>query len=296
MTEESLKNRIQLAASAIAVIGVVVYGIGFLVLTVHHASFGIPLIGFLRPRIISAGILFCAFATIPVAGLLFAVKRTKPATKKDIRDYLSVFVDFLLEALVISVAPLRVIFGGLPEQNLSHYYGWALAAVIVPVAVWTLPWWNRWGRILHVIGFVGIYTWVAFCLYKAHDKTFALLVIWFFVCGYTAYAVYDVFRNPDTTISIQRSVQSVVTCLGTVAFFALWLYPALPSSYLGGVPVPITFQFAEKSMPVANSAQLKGWLLDETEDGFYFIQDKNSKKAVFIPRSDVTAVYYGEQK
>ena len=108
-------------------------------------------------------------------------------------------------------------------------------------------------------------------------------------------AAYDGFRNPDA-VSIQRSVQSVVTCFVSVTFFALLLYPALPSAYLGGVPVPITFQFAEKSMPVANAAQLKGWLLDETDDGFYFIQDKNSKKAVFIPRTDVTAVYYGEQK
>src|ERR1700720_4864392 len=103
MTEEFFKTRIQLAASVIAIIGVVLYGIGFLVLTIHHASFGIPLIGFLRPRIISAGILFCAFVAIPVAGLLFIMKRTKwPETKKDFRDYLSVCVDFLLEALAIS--------------------------------------------------------------------------------------------------------------------------------------------------------------------------------------------------
>ena len=97
-------------------------------------------------------------------------------------------------------------------------------------------------------------------------------------------------------VPIRGWVQGVMTGFGTVGFFALLLYPALPSAFLGGVPVPITFQFADKSMPIANSPQLKGWLLDETDDGFYFIQDKNTKKAVFIPRSDVTAVFYGEQK
>jgi len=295
MTEEFLRTRIQLAASAIAVIGVVVYGIGFLVLTIHHASFGIPLIGFLRPRIISAGILFCAFAATPVAAWLFAMKRNQTETKKDLRDYLSVCVDFLLEALVISIVTLRFVFVGLPEQSLRHYYGWATAAVFVSSAIWALPWWNQWGKIPHLVRFVGIYTWVAFCLYKAYDKTLALLVGWFLICAYMTYTARDALRNPNA-VPIRGWIQDAMAGFGTVGFFALLLYPALPSAFLGGVPVPITFQFADKSMPIANSPQLKGWLLDETDDGFYFIQDKNAKKSVFIPRSDVIAVYYGEQK
>jgi len=296
VTDEFFRTRLQLAASAIAVIGVVVYGIGFLVLTIHHASFGIPLIGFLRPRIISAGILFCAFAAIPIAGMLFAMKRTqRPEAKKDLRDYLSVCVDFLLEALVLSLVTLRFVFVEFPEQTLSHYYGWAMAAVFVSSAVWALPWWSKWGKIPHLLRFVGIYTWIAFCLYKAHDKTLGLLVVWFLICGYLTYAAQDALRNPNA-VSLRGWIQGVTAGFGIVGFFALWLYPALPSAFLGGVPVPITFQFAEKSMPTPNSPQLKGWLLDETDDGFYFIQDKNAKKSVFIPRSDVIAVYYGEQK
>jgi len=91
-------------------------------------------------------------------------------------------------------------------------------------------------------------------------------------------------------------VQGVISGLGAVAFFALGLYPSLPSAYFGGVPAPVTFQFADKSTPIGNSSQLKGWLLDETDGGFYIVQEKDSKKAVFIPRSGVIAVYYGEQK
>jgi len=296
VTEEFLRTRIQLAASAIAVIGVVVYGIGFLVLTIHHESFGIPLSGFLRPRIISAGILFCALVAIPIAELLFIMKRTKwPETKKDVRDFLSLCVGFLLEALAISLITLRFAFVGFPEQSLSHYYGWAGAALIVPSAVWALPWWNQWGKIPHLVGFFGIYTWVAFCLYKASDRTLALLVVWFLICGYLTNAVQNALRNPSD-ISVLGWIQGVIGGLGIVGFFALLLYPALPSAYFGGVPVPITFQFSEKSVPILNSTQLKGWLLDETDDGFYFIQDTNAKKAVFIPRSNVIAVYYGEQK
>lgn len=296
MTEEFFRTRIQLAASAIAVIGVVIYGIGFLVLTVHHASFGIPLIGFLRPRIISAGILFCAFAAIPIAELLFIMKRTKwLEAKKVLRDYLSVCLEFILEALALSLITLRIAFVGFPEQTIWHYYGWAGAALIVPSAVLALPWWNRWGKIPHFVRFVGMCAWVAFCLYKANDKTLALLVVWFLICGYLTNEVQNALRNPSG-ISILGWIQGVIGGLGIVGFFAIWLYPALPSAYLGGVPVPITLQFADKSMPIPNSPQLKGWLLDETDDGFYFIQDKNAKKAVFIPRSDVIAVYYGEQK
>jgi hypothetical protein len=295
MTEELFRNRIQLAASAIAVAGVIAYGIGFLVLTVHHASFGIPLIGVLRPRIISAGILFCALAAIPIAGLLFILKRTeRQQAEKDLRDYLSILVDFLLEALVIALITLRFAFVGMPE-HLLHYYGWAVAAVVVSSAVWALPWWNQWGKIPHLVRFIGIYSWVAFCLYKANDGTLALLVVWFLICGYLTYAAHSALKNPSA-ISTRGWIQGVMWGLGSVGFFALLLYPALPSAYCGGVPVSITFQFADKSLPIGNSPQLKGWLLDETDAGFYFVQEKNSKKAIFLPRSIVTAVYYGEQK
>jgi hypothetical protein len=74
-SEDSLRNRLQLAASAIAITGVAMYGIGFLVLTIHHASFGIPLIGFLRPKIIAAGTLFSALAVIPVVVWLLSHRR-----------------------------------------------------------------------------------------------------------------------------------------------------------------------------------------------------------------------------
>jgi hypothetical protein len=295
VTEEFLKTRIQLAASVIAIIGVVLYGIGFLVLTIHHASFGIPLIGFLRPRIVSAGILFCAFAAIPVAGLLFTIKRTQQTeTKKDVRNFLAICAEFLLEAFGISFITLRFAFVDFPEP-VSHYYWWAIAALIVSGAIWALPWRDQWGKTAHILKFVGMYGWVGFCLYKANDKMLALLVVWFLICGYLTYTLHNALRNPND-ISLRGWVQGVIGGLGIVGFFALWLYPALPSAFLGGVPVPIVFQFSDKSMPVANSPQLKGWLLDETEDGFYFIQDKSAKKAMFIPRSDVTAVYYGEQK
>ena len=121
--------------------------------------------------------MFCAFAAIPVAVWLFAMKRNQPETKKDLRDYLSLYVEFLLEALGISLITLRFVFVDFPEQSLSHYYGWAGAALIVPSAVWAVPWWNQWGKIPHLVRFFGIYTWVAFCLYKAYDKTLALLVV-----------------------------------------------------------------------------------------------------------------------
>jgi hypothetical protein len=62
----------------------------------------------------------------------------------------------------------------------------------------------------------------------------------------------------------------------------------------GGAPIPVTFQFADKQPPVGTDSKMKAWIIDETDAGFYFLQSKDSKKAIFIPRNAVTAVYYGE--
>jgi hypothetical protein len=51
------KDHAAIMAHTLALVGLIVVGLGFLTLTNHHASLEIPQISFLRPKIFSAGAL-----------------------------------------------------------------------------------------------------------------------------------------------------------------------------------------------------------------------------------------------
>jgi hypothetical protein len=65
MNEEAFKKRLETLAHLLTVTVIAVYVCGFIVLAVQHASFGLPQLNLLRPRILSAGVLLIVFAGIP---------------------------------------------------------------------------------------------------------------------------------------------------------------------------------------------------------------------------------------
>ena len=92
-------------------------------------------------------------------------------------------------------------------------------------------------------------------------------------------------------------VQTVVGVVATFSFFGVLVYPRIPAMVGGGEPLPATIAFVQdKKPPIGESDRLRVWLLDETDDGYYFIHDKNSKNAVFVPKSEIRAVYFGKSE
>lgn len=79
-----------------------------------------------------------------------------------------------------------------------------------------------------------------------------------------------------------------------VASFALFVYPNVRASLGGGAPVPVVLQFRDKSPLDPTQTKLFGWALDESDAGFYLLKNAQDKDAIFVPRTDVTLVFYGD--
>ncbi len=73
MNADTFKTQAQAAYHGATVAALAIYVIGFLILSLHHAYFGIPQVSLLRGRIISTGLLFCVLAAIPVIETVRAV-------------------------------------------------------------------------------------------------------------------------------------------------------------------------------------------------------------------------------
>jgi len=68
----------------------------------------------------------------------------------------------------------------------------------------------------------------------------------------------------------------------------------VPPAFGGGAPLPATIQFTEKG-PLGDTQEIGAWLIDETDMGFYILRAKDAKKAMFIPRRYVRAIYFGNE-
>ncbi len=135
-----------------------------------------------------------------------------------------------------------------------------------------------------------------YAVWRIHDTGYLFLVIWFSLSSFVAYSVsisVSIALKSSFMVGavIQNWLLPVVIFIGGFTFL---VYPRVYDSIGGGAPVGVTLQFVDKIPPVGNSVQIKVWLIDETDNGFYFLQTKESKKAVFVPRNAVSAIYFGD--
>jgi hypothetical protein len=304
VNEDSLKNRIEIVTKAAAVGGVLLYTAGFLALSIHHAKFGIPQFSLLRPKIVSTGIAFFVLSALPVLETIgFSGWSQIPQLQEDdsaagrSRDRVVAFkiwlqtLPVLLIAFLLTGTLLRNWFVGLTIE--SHYFTWLVLAVIPSAAAVALFQVKETYRSAAVLVYPLVILWIAFCLYRAHDATLVYLTLWLLWWSYLTFEARAVFLRPRRLRTISW-IQTLSIAIGTVAMFGGTLYPSIPMALCGGAPIPVTFQFADKQPPVGTDSKMKAWIIDETDAGFYFLQSKDSKKAIFIPRNAVTAVYYGE--
>jgi hypothetical protein len=306
MEEEKLRGRVQVLAQLTGVMAVAIYGGGFLAISLHHASFGISQFNLLRPKIISAGVLFFVFAALPVIESIQIFGFPTPEVTKSATDASAIAaksktfwtdqLGLLLIALIGSSLILRQFLTDLPPTD--SFLAWSIAAVAPSAALLAaLPFLfikKRRGEIaVRTAVFVLIVVWMIFCIYRTRDNTFTVLIGWFLLCSYIFYRIRGALKE-DRKLRKVNWVQAVTLAMGTAAFFGVQVYPRIPSGFGGGYPTQATLQFAEKS-PVDGAAKSRVWFIDETELGFYVIKSKEAKKAIFLPRNVVSVIYFGEE-
>jgi len=120
--------------------------------------------------------------------------------------------------------------------------------------------------------------------------TVLILVVWFLLCGRMLVYVIRQVRDAGKGFGVDLH-KWVVGAFALVGFFALSIYPKISPAIGGGFPVAVEMQFADKS-PFGNSSRAGVWLIDENDKGFYVLQSGREKKAVFIRRDLISAIYY----
>jgi hypothetical protein len=305
--EEKLRSRIAMLAQLTGVFALITYGAGFLILSLHHASFGISQFNLLRPKIISAGVLFFVLAALAAIettqAFSFQLGIDKlPEThnipvppRRDVRWVYS--LAFLLIALVVSALLLRQYLGDSPLGD--ALYPWTLGALLPSAAAFaTIPFVlmrkRQWELTACVVVVILSVLWMAFCIYRTRDTTFSVLVGWFLLCSYDFYLVRGALKDIRQLPHVNW-VQALTLAMGTLVFFGIQVYPRIRSGFGGGSPSQATVQFVDKS-PFDATGKARVWFIDETDFGFYVIRSKEAKKAIFLPRNTIAAVYFGEDQ
>jgi hypothetical protein len=76
-----------------------------------------------------------------------------------------------------------------------------------------------------------------------------------------------------------------------VAFYISSVFKLIQPKYGGGAPTAVTV-FLQKPVAWLNTTTVSASLVDETDQGYYVLPSgKNG--ALFIPRSEVSSIYYG---
>ena len=82
-------------------------------------------------------------------------------------------------------------------------------------------------------------------------------------------------------------------CLFVLAAYAEGIYPNLGSAWGGGSPTPVVL-YLSKDSPIHPGEQISAQLLDQSDAGYYILPT-DEKRAIYIPRTAVSLVYFGKQ-
>lgn len=284
-----------------------VYVCGFLVVSVHLASYGIVEFELLRPRVISAGVLFLIFLAVSASVASYVYDFFGSKGLKEKRDFeagtsvhghilynLSVksilFWDlFTLEALTacFMAIPLGIFE---PHARIIWYY-LSVAIIWSTLNAAFHIWFSKKPILCGGCAFFALTLGVA-GLVVMKMWTELYLVAWFVISGrMSAYIVQEIrVLVEGRGVNLHKWFLGT---LGVIVLFAVGVYPKVVPVIGGGSPVAIGLQFTDKS-PLDGSLKPRVWLIDETDKGFYVLRSKEDKKGIFLRRELVSAVYYGD--
>lgn len=282
-------------AKASAIAFGLLYGIGFLVLSIHHASFGISEFGLFRPRIMATGFLFSALAMLPliVAHRSYSLLQRKreisegPEPFLKIIDRLGVFANSCI-ALTMGTGMLFP----LPPNTFNHsmlilFYSLLVGLCASIFYSFTPLIGHRFQKTSVLFSVLGLVADIVGLVWTK-NASLQLVAGWFFVVGMIAVGISRWRQKTDFPFKIPWE-SAFMGMVATISLYTLVLYPRLKPEFGGGGTRPAVLYFS-------NSLSRHCFILDENDQGFYVLFDANSRHATFFPRSGVTAVFFGEDE
>jgi hypothetical protein len=297
---ESLTQRLfGLTVKNTAFVFALIYGAGFLIISIHHGRFGIDALEPFKPKVFSAGLLFVVLAGVPciamarVAGLFGLRMPTVRVLKNRGMGYirLSWILGFWWIAIGLRMGS-AVLFTG--SEFMPGYPGWVFYLLAVGLSAIAShicdP--DRNPLRTSIVEF-GLLIFGVAIVFRYMSHPFFLQVLWFYIAGVAFLWIHSMWNSPQSqTYDWERNAFSI---LGLVLFFALSLYGHIRSVYGGGSPIRIEIVFNHPTL-FSGGTTANGFLVDEDAHGYYVIHQEDEKEAHFVPREAVAEiVFHGER-
>jgi hypothetical protein len=290
-----ITNVIDLIVKATVVLAALLYGCGFLVISIQEFKYGLVEMNPLRPKALAAGTWFLFFIAAPFA-LVFEQRALKPASSEDERWLRKRSTANLLAAVSAlflgTMISLPFDIGPHPEPK-GPSTGALFIAMTLSAAIVVADRWKRFPHPFAVFASSAFSVLVMFCgtrdLFEYNRLSPASIALWFLVFCVVAYVEMSSRSWVLQAGNWKGTIGAGILALGA---FASLYYPHISPSWGGGAPIPATIYF-RKDSPVSTGRSVSALILDETDSGFYVIGGSD-KKATFIPRSEVVMVYYSD--
>jgi hypothetical protein len=301
---EDQSNRItaylEVLSKGTAILAASTYVVGFLVVSIHTASFGLSSINPFRPRILTAGGWFVLFLVLPIllAMGLFShdglelnpeQRFARGCVSTLLLYFSSMFFGFAFEFL-FDVPPSPPWF---PRHEWIS--GALLIAVITVMSVSIKQTSQHYIKYpMPVAGISLLLVVVMIVLGIAVDRHLPLQFLgwWFFGVGIFGVMHDNILRDEKKRKENNWVAFTMIVLLG-FSVFPLFIYPHIKSGWGGGSPVPVVVYFSNDSR-ILPGQQLIADLLEESDGGLYVAQ-KGQQQALFIPRTEISAIYFSDK-
>lgn len=279
-----------------------IYGSGFLVVSIYHASLGLNEINPLQPRIAAAGVLLCGF--IAGAGFIriwaFSKVRYLAEGLSEWETYffklsfgsLYLFLNDLFSAFV-----LQLIFRFQGRQVLARSFPiTALSLWLILGAIIAYPKQEVTKRLLtHKISMVlwGLLSLLLLGSSIPIHSQFGVRQFALYLFLLQIIQVEKLFSDQETRQG-QNWVSLVSQLVLPLLAFGAFIYPHVRHAFGGGEPISASMVTMNRNGPSLPVEQLRGVrIMDETDTGFYIMQN-NGQSVRYIPRSAVYSIEFSK--
>src|SRR5579862_3095175 len=247
-------------SKATAVCFFAVYVLGFMIVSLHNASFGFSELNPLKPKILSAGVLFVFMTLLPIALAKAAYSHGLELTpEQSFSRAIVATLTYYVECVVVSflLAPLCL-------------FRTSSSGSVTPQVTLTTP--QIWAGVLTLLGAVTLARYAldrAYERFQSHPMLTALLAgvivfvgvvavlfgagmhgiwavtTWLFSVGVLSATINHAARDPEKRK--QLGLQPLMLAIIAVAGFSSWIYPQFRPEWGGGAPIPVVLYFNRDS-------------------------------------------------
>jgi hypothetical protein len=277
-----------------------IYGSGYLIVSIYHASLGLNEINPLRPKVAAVGLLFLLLVSMAV--------------------FLTQYMRSLVKDLDPSISPWRtylfsICFGGfylfcldfvaaIPIQPILHFEGRqpfpkvfpllvatgaiGLSAIIAKPGIQKIPrWLTHWATLL-CLGLATV-SLLLMSLPFYHQFGVRQFVAYLFLIQVFSASLSRPLATPESRRThnwLTTATQLIVPLLA----YAIGVYPHVRGAFGGGDPT-LAQIFLTSAIGSDPAKQFTAHIIDETDAGFYLIQS-NHATVQYIPRSLISSIEF----